>query len=156
MKFIQAIPAFCSLSIAIFASGASAQTACPSQVPDDVANAMRAMYDAAATGNDTALRARLAPNFYAFETGVRFDGTALPDMIAKMRASGTKYQWSVTQPDVQMKCDLAAIAYVNVGAVGDATGMKPVTWLESATLRFEDGLWRVLFLSSTRAPVAAQ
>ncbi|MDO9368698.1 MAG: hypothetical protein Q7T68_09035 [Sphingopyxis sp.] len=105
-----------------------------------------------ATSNKSKLHSRLAPTFYAFEGGTRFGREELIALVATQIANGKIYKWNVTQPDVQMSCRLATIAYVNVGAVGDAAGVKPVTWLESATLRFEGDRWEIIFLNSTRAP----
>lgn len=151
MRFTISAMALSALTLTFATSTANARAICPRQSPDDVVAAMRDMFSAFETHNQTAVRARLAPNFYAFDGGQRMDGMTLPDLIAKQQATGAKYKWSVTKPDVQMNCTLATIAYVNVGAVGDTAKMTPVTWLESAVLRFREGRWRVQFLIS--APV---
>jgi hypothetical protein len=139
-------------ALVMLAGATSAQAACPRQNPADVADAVRAMYAGFKSSDAAALRTRLTPEFYAFETGVRMDGAALPDLLARNMQAGRRYEWSVTEPVVHMRCDLATIAYRNVGAVGDASGMRPQTWLESATLRYEKGVWRVMFLNSGRVP----
>jgi hypothetical protein len=51
-----------------------------------------------------------------------------------------------------MHGDLAWITYVNRGSVGDAAGVTPVTWLESAVLRHDGRRWRIRFFHSTRVP----
>jgi len=147
-----------TLAIGALATPASSAFAahCPRQAPNDIADAVRAMYAAAAKGDDAALHDQLAPDFYAFEGGVRMDGMTLPNTVRKAQNGGRRFQWSVTKPDVRMQCGLATIAYVNVGAVGDSSGMRPVTWLESATLIFARGAWRIAFLNSTRTPAQPQ
>ena len=152
MRVIKAVFLAGLIATTSIASQTNAHTPCPDQAPDAVIGAVQDMYAALAASDASTLELRLAPTFYAFEGGVRFGRKKLTDLIATRIANGAIYRWSVTEPDVQMSCGLASVAYVNVGGVGDASGMKAVTWLESATLRFEDGRWKILFLNSTRAP----
>lgn len=119
-----------------------------------VVETVRAMYAAAAIDDLAALTGIFTTDFYAFDAGKRFEGMALPELIKAAHADGKQFVWTVTEPDVQIAGDWAAISFINRGAVGDAAGMLPVTWLESAVLRFEDGRWRVRFFHSTRAVAA--
>ncbi len=117
-----------------------------------VTDAVSSMF-AAATADDLAkFRSIAAPDFYAFDGGKRFTGDALMELIKTLHASGKVYVWNVTEPEVHIYRDIAWITYVNQGSIQDASGIKSMTWLESAVLRKENGLWHVLFLHSTRAP----
>jgi hypothetical protein len=96
-----------------------------------------------------------APNFYAYDGGKRFnDPASLVDLIKSLHASGKRYEWSVTEPEVHVACNLAWITYVNQGSVEDASGRQAVTWLESAVLEYGNARWRIRFIHSTRAPKA--
>jgi|SRR5579859_1528814 len=112
---------------------------------------MQAMFAALAVDDLESLARIFTADFYAFDGGKRFDGMALPELIKAAHADGKRFQWTVTEPDVEIAGDWARIAFVNRGAVGDATAMTPVTWLESAVLRREGGGWRVRFFQSERA-----
>ena len=94
------------------------------------------------------------PDFYVYDAGMRFDGPALVELIDKAQASGKHYEWSVTNPEVHVACNLAWITYVNQGAVEDSSGRQAVTWLESGILEYADERWRIRFAHSTRAPKA--
>ena len=119
---------------------------------DAVIETIREMYAAAAIDDEAGLRAIFTDDFYAFDGGKRFDGMALPTLLKAAHAAGKRFVWTVNEPDVQVEGGWASIAFVNRGSVGDAAGMVPVTWLESAVLRFEGGCWRVRFFHSTRVP----
>jgi len=95
-----------------------------------------------------------APNFYVYDGGARFTGPALVDLIKSGHASGKRYDWSVTEPEVHVACNLAWITYVNQGSVEDASGRQAVTWLESAVLEYANTRWRIRFAHSTRVPKA--
>jgi ketosteroid isomerase-like protein len=117
-----------------------------------VTEAIRAMF-AAATADDLAkFRAVTVPDFYAFDAGGRFTGDALMDLIKTAHAAGKAYVWTVNEPEVHIYGDIAWITYVNHGSIKDAAGTKGVTWLESAVLQKEKGIWRIHFFHSTRAP----
>jgi hypothetical protein len=92
-----------------------------------------------------------APNFYAYDGGARFTGPALVDLVKSAHASGKQYEWSVTEAEVHVACNLAWITYVNQGSVEDASGRQAVTWLESAVLEYANARWRIRFIHSTRA-----
>jgi hypothetical protein len=113
------------------------------------------MYAALAADDVTRFRAVVAPGFYAFDGGERYDGDALANMTATAHAAGKRFEWTVTDPVVRIDCSTALITYTNVGSMGDATSMQPRSWLESATLRYTDGTWRLAFFHSTRVPKPA-
>ena len=134
----------------LLAGGTAQAASCPSDNPRSVADAVRGVFTAMQAHDDAAVKASFTADFYAFDGGRRFDGSALPKLIADAQAAGKTYVWSVNDPDVHIVCDHAWIAYVNKGSLTDAKGTAPLTWLESAMLRFEGGRWRIEFLHSTR------
>jgi hypothetical protein len=99
----------------------------------------------------------IAPGFYIYDGGVRFDGDSVMKLIKAQHDAGKHYEWNVTNPDVHIDGRNAWIAYVNKGSIGDASGTLPQEWLESAFLQKQDGAWKIVFMHSTRvvkAPAA--
>jgi ketosteroid isomerase-like protein len=133
------------------AAAAEPQTQCATRSADAVTETMRDMYAALSAGDDARLTSIFTSDFYSFDAGKRFDGPALAALVKDAHKAGKKYVWTVNEPDVHVQCDGAWIAYVNRGSVTDASGATPVTWLESAVLRFETGRWRIAFFHSSRA-----
>ena len=121
--------------------------------PDEkeVTEAVRSMFAAFAADDVARFRAVTAEDFYAFDVGKRFEGEALMDLIKEAHAAGRVFVWNVTEPAVHVHGDVAWITYVNQGSIRDSSGTKEMTWLESAILHKENGIWRIRFLHSTRA-----
>ena len=117
-----------------------------------VIEAIRSFFVAATADNLDKLHAVTDPDFYAFDAGGRFTRDALMDMIKTAHAAGKVYVWTVNEPEVHISGDIAWITDINRGSIKDASGTKDVTWLESAVLRKEKGIWRIHFFHSTRAP----
>lgn len=117
-----------------------------------VTEAIRSFFAAAAADDLDKLHAVTAPDFYAFDAGGRFTRDALMDMIKAAHAAGKVYVWTVNEPEVHISGDIAWITYVNHGSIKDPSGTKDVTWLESAVLQKEKGIWCIHFFHSTRAP----
>jgi len=138
-----------SLMAAAFAVPAQAKK-CPPANPLRIADTMTAMFAAIRTDDGEALDAILDPDFYAYDVGKRYDRKQLADLMRAAHAKGKIYEWNVTKPEVHFACDTAWITYVNQGATGDASGMHPQTWLESAILQHDGKSWRVHFLHATR------
>ena len=131
---------------------AAADSASPTADQIQVAEAIRSFFTAATADDLDKIRAVTAPDFYAFDAGGRFTRDALMDMIKKAHAAGNVYVWTVNDPEVRISGDIAWITYVNRGSMKDASGTKDVTWLESAVLQKEKGVWRIHFFHSTRVP----
>lgn len=146
---IRILAAAVGLSLA-FASPAPAAETCAPRDRAAVTRAASAFFEALAGDDQARLRNIQAPAFYAFDVGVRFDGMALAELVKTEQGKGRVFRWKVTRPDVHLACDTAWIAYVNDGAIGDATGMTPIRWLESMALEYASGAWRIAFLHSTR------
>ncbi len=117
-----------------------------------VTDAIRSFFAAAMADDADKLGAVTTSDFYAFDAGGRFTRDTLMDLIKGAHAAGNVYVWSVNDPDVHISGDIAWITYVNRGSVKDASGTKDVTWLESAVLQKDKGIWRIHFLHSTRVP----
>jgi hypothetical protein len=111
-----------------------------------------AIFDAAAHDDLEKFHSVVAPGFYIFDAGSRFDGDSIMTLIKAEHAKGRRYEWNVTEPDVQINGNTAWIAYVNKGSVTDASGTVNVRWLESAFLQREGGVWKIVFMHSTRVP----
>ena len=135
------------------AAGAEAATASASPSDKaDVVQTMRAMFAAITTDDAAKFRALTSADFYTFDGGKRFTGDALLELINAHHVAGKVYVWNVTEPEVHLHGDIAWITYVNQGSIRDASGTKDLTWLESAVLQKEKGVWRIRFFHSTRAP----
>ena len=76
----------------------------------------------------------IAPGFYIFDVGARFNGDTIMALIKAQHAAGKRYEWNVTEPDVHINGNTAWIAYVNKGSISDASGTVNQNWLESAFL----------------------
>lgn len=98
----------------------------------------------------------VAPGFYIYDGGKRFDGNSVMGLIKALHAAGKRYEWNVTEPDVHVSGNIAWIAYVNKGSITDASGTVEQNWLESAFLEKQAGTWKIVFMHSTRVPMATQ
>jgi ketosteroid isomerase-like protein len=96
----------------------------------------------------------IAPDFYIFANGDRFNGDAIMGAIKAQHAAGKRYDEHVTEPDIHISGNIAWIAYVNRGSITDASGTVNQNWLESAFLEKHTGTWRIVFMHSTRVPMA--
>lgn len=121
---------------------------------DAVAETMRDMYAALSADDMARFKSVVTDDFRSFDGGRRFDGPGLVQLVVDAHKAGKKFVWTVTEPDVRIEGDMAWIAYINKGSVGDGATVTPVTWLESAMLRRDGGKWRIAFFHSSRAQVA--
>jgi hypothetical protein len=136
------------------AQAASAAPACAPKAEGPVVQAVVGMYAAVKASDRAHWAAAVTPDFYAFDGGAKFTGEGLFAMVKGAQAQGKVYEWTVNEPRVRIDCTLAAVTYVNLGGVTDATGRAPLTWLETALLTWDKGVWRVAFLESFRAKPA--
>lgn len=122
----------------------------PTSDETKVVDAMRSMYVAATNDDLARFHTVAAADFYSFDNGKRFTGDALMELIKKAHAAGKVYVWEVTEPEVHIDGATAWITYVNKGSLQDPSGTKNLSWLESAVLRKEKGIWQIHFFHSTR------
>jgi Domain of unknown function (DUF4440) len=95
----------------------------------------------------------IARDFYIYDGGARFNGDSVMTLIKAQHAAGKRYEWNVTEPDVHISGETAWIAYVNKGSITDASGTVNQNWLESAFLEKQAGIWKIVFMHSTRVPI---
>jgi ketosteroid isomerase-like protein len=98
----------------------------------------------------------IAPDFYIFDAGARFNGDSIMAFIKAQHRAGKRYEWNITEPDVHISGKTAWVAYVNKGSIGDAAGTVNQDWLESAFLQQKAGVWKIVFMHSTRVTMATQ
>jgi GrpB-like predicted nucleotidyltransferase (UPF0157 family)/ketosteroid isomerase-like protein len=118
---------------------------------ESVAETMRDMYRALSDGDAARLSTILADDFDCFDVGRRFDGPGFAKLIADAQKAGKRFVWTVQDEFVHVEGNWAWIKYINRGSVGDASGITPVTWLESAILRRHADRWQITFFHSSRA-----
>jgi ketosteroid isomerase-like protein len=117
-----------------------------------IADRVRTFFDAAREDDVTKFDSVIAPGFYIFDGGARFDGDSIMAVIKAQHLAGKRFEWNVTEPDVQIDGNTAWIAYVNKGSITDASGTTNQNWLESAFLQKQAGNWKIVFMHSTRVP----
>jgi len=121
-----------------------------------IADRVSTLFTAARTDDVAKFNSVTASGFYIFDGGVRFNGEALMALVKAQHAAGKRYEWNVTEPDVHSSGNTAWIAYVNKGSITDPFGTVNQKWLESAFLRKEAGIWKIVFMHSTRVPTQPQ
>ena len=141
-----------ALMSSVYVSAATAQQKALTSERTQIVDAVNTLFTALRTDDAAKLNSIIAPDFYAFDGGARFNGEAMMGLIKALQAAGKRYEWSVTEPDVHISGDTAWIAYVNQGSITDASGRVNQQWLESAFLEKQAGIWKILFVHSTRVP----
>jgi ketosteroid isomerase-like protein len=121
-----------------------------------VVDTVSAIFVAARADDVAKFDSVIASDFYIFDGGARFNGDSIMALIRAQHAAGKRYEWNVTEPDVHISGNTAWIAYVNKGSITDASGTVDQNWLESAFLEKQAGTWKIVFMHSTRVPVATQ
>jgi ketosteroid isomerase-like protein len=117
-----------------------------------IIDAVKTIFVAAKANDMAKFDSVVAPGFYLYDGGQRFDGEAIMNLMKSLHAQGKRLEWNVTEPDVHVYGDVAWIAYVNKGSITDASGTTEQKWLESAFLQKHDGQWKIVFMHSTRVP----
>ena len=115
-----------------------------------ILNTVSTVFTAARTDDVAKFNSVIAPDFYIFDGGARFDGDAIMALIKAQHAGDKRYEWNVTEPDVHISGNTAWIAYVNQGSISDASGTMNQKWLESVFLEKREGVWKIVFMRSTR------
>lgn len=147
---------FCMVSMTASVRATAQQsrrcTASDADKPTIVA-AVQNLFAAAEKDDVAAFDALLAPGYYMYDGGKRFDGDAiLTKLLMEKQKQGYKWVWSVQDPQIEVDCNTAWIAYVNRGSLTAPDGTKQdLTWLESGVLDKRNGHWMLRFFHSTRA-----
>ncbi len=118
----------------------------------DVIRAVTSMFIALTNDDFARFHSVAGPDFNAFDNGQRFVGDELVQLVKRLHSAGTVYEWHVIEPAVHVHGRTAWITYVNRGSIRNSAENKNMTWLESAVLRKENGVWRIRFFHSSRAP----
>ena len=137
----------------IFSSSVSnARAQQNSLTPDQkqVVDTVSTIFTAARTDDVAKFDSVITSDFYIFDGGTRFNGDAIMQVIKAQHAGGKRYEWNMTEPDVHISGDGAWIAYVNKGSITDSSGTVMQEWLESAFLQKRAGIWKIVFMHSTR------
>src|SRR3569833_2309615 len=71
---------------------------------DGVVAAAAEMFAALRTDDLDRFQMIVAPVFYAFDAGRRFDGNGLAVFVKEAHAKGMRFTWSITEPTVHMGC----------------------------------------------------
>jgi Domain of unknown function (DUF4440) len=121
-----------------------------------VVDTVSTIFTAAGTDDVVKFDSVVASDFYIFDGGARFNGETIMAFIKAQHAAGKRYEWNVTEPDVRISGNTAWIAYVNKGSITDASGTTSQKWLESAFLEKQAGIWKIVFMHSTRVPMSPQ
>ena len=143
----------------IFSPNVSTVTAQQTSLTSDqkqVVDTVSTIFTAARADDVAKFDSVIAPGFYIFDAGARFNGDAIMALIKAQHAAGKRYEWKVTEPDVHINGNTAWIAYVNKGSISDASGTVNQNWLESAFLEKQAGSWKIVFMHSTRVPAPTQ
>jgi len=136
----------------VHVSAAMAQQKVLTNEQTQIVDIVNTMLTAVRTDDAAKLNSIIAPDFYMFDGGARFNGETIMALIKAQQAAGKRFEWSVTEPDVHISGDTAWIAYVNQGSIADTSGRVNQQWLESAFLAKQAGSWKILFIHSTRVP----
>ena len=143
---------FAAFSASISTAGAQQKLLTADQT--QIVNTVSTIFTAARRDDVAKFDSVIASDFYIYDGGVRFNGDAVMAVIKALHAAGKRYEWNVTEPDVHISGNTAWIAYVNQGSITDASGTVSQKWLESAFLQKQAGIWKIVFMHSTRVPVA--
>ena len=119
-----------------------------------IVDAVKTIFVAAKADDLEKFHSLIAPGFYLYDNGARFNGDAIMTLMKSVHAAGEVLDWNVTEPDVHITGNTAWIAYVNKGSVTAASKTLPLSWLESAFLEKQDGTWKIVFMHSTQVPEA--
>jgi ketosteroid isomerase-like protein len=135
---------------------AKAQNDSPMSDQKQIVRAVNTVFAAVRADDSQELDSVVTPDFYIFDGGARFNADSLMTLMKAQHAAGKRYEWSVTDPDVHVSANTAWIAYINKGRISDAAGGADQQWLESAFLEKQAGIWKIVFMHSTRVPMASQ
>jgi hypothetical protein len=113
---------------------------------------VRTMYAAAMAGDKVGMTAAFAPEFHAFDQGKRYSANQFGGLIDYLKANHLTMTWTINSPQETVSCDVAWVDWDNLGTITDASGTKPLEWLESAVLRWHNGGWKLVFFHSTPVP----
>ena len=87
-----------------------------------IVDSVSTVFEAARTDDVAKFDSVVAPDFYIFDGGLRFNGEAIMALIKAQHAEGKRFEWNVTEPDVHISDNTAWIAYINRGSIPTPPG----------------------------------
>jgi hypothetical protein len=96
-------------------STASAQHKLLTADQTQIVNTVSVIFAAARTDDVAKFDSVIAPDFYIYDGGVRFNGDSVMALIKAQHAAGKRYEWNVTEPDVHISGNTAWIAWQHHG-----------------------------------------
>lgn len=151
--------ALVAIALALFSANISTAVAQEKLLTTDqmqIVSTVSMIFTAARSDDVAMFDSVIAPDFYIYDGGVRFNGDAIMAFIKAQHDAGKRYEWNVTEPDVHINGNTAWISYVNRGSITDASGTMKQQWLESAFLQKQGDMWKIVFMHSTRVPPERQ
>src|SRR5260370_41122008 len=103
-------------------STASAQQKLLTADQTQIVNTVSVIFAAARTDDVAKFDSVIAPDFYIYDGGVRFNGDTVVAMIKAQHAAGKRYGGDVREPDVHIRGKTAWIAYINQGSTTGPSG----------------------------------
>jgi hypothetical protein len=67
-----------------------------------IVDAVSSIFTAAKADDVSKFNAVIAPGFYIYDAGARFDGDSIMALIKTQHLAGKRYEWNVTEPDVHV------------------------------------------------------
>jgi len=141
-----------ALLSSVHISAAAAQQKVLTSEQSQIVETVNTIFTAIQTDDAAKLNSVIAPEFYIFDGGRRFNAEQVMAIFKAQHLAGKRFEWNVTEPDVHISGNTAWIAYVNDGSISDASGTVHHQWLESGFFEKQAGTWKVLFMQSTRVP----
>ena len=145
-----------ALMSSVHVSTASAQQKVLTNEQSQIVDTVNTIFTAIQTDDTAKLNSVIAPDFYIFDGGQRFNAGEVMAIFKAQHLAGKRYEWNVTEPDIHISGNTAWIAYVNDGSISDASGTVHRQWLESGFFEKQAGTWKVVFMQSTRVPPPQQ
>lgn len=140
-------------AIAPTGCGQEEQSSCSPSPQDrvEVERNVQAFFDALREDDEAAFQLVTTASFDSFDSGERFRGAELVHGVRDAHAQGVELNWSISQLDTKIQCDVAWSSWENDGRAGTPPDVIPLRWLESAVLVRESGNWKIDFLHAHRA-----
>jgi len=115
----------------------------PAAVKAQMIKAIEGIYSAATRDDPAKFQKFATADFRAIEGTQSFNGDTWMQMIKASHNSGKNFLWHVTQPRFEIQPETAMITFTIKGSVSGAPNRNDKSYRQSATLRKQDGSWRI-------------
>lgn len=123
----------------------------PAEARIEAEQTIRDFFTALRGEGEASFESLTTSSMYSYDVGERFNGRALADVVIEALEKGVEINWNLGPMDTKVRCKVAWSAWENTGSAGTPPDMRPVRWLESAVLVYEEGQWKIDFFHSQRA-----